>query len=200
MKTDVEELGPTRVKLTIEVPFEELKGSLDKAYREVGRQVRVPGFRPGRVPPRIIDQRFGRGVVLEQAVNEAVPQLYGQALQENDVFALGQPDLEITKLDDGKELAFTAEVDVRPKFEIPDLTGLPVTVDTAVVTPDEVEEYIGGLRERFASLKGVDRPVAGRRLHLDRPVRLGGRGAGRGRPGERLLLPGGQRLAAGRPG
>ena len=121
--------------------------------------MRVPGFRPGRVPPRIIDQRFGRGVVLEQAVNEAVPQLYGQALQENDVFALGQPELEITKLDDGKELAFTAEVDVRPKFEIPDLTGLPVTVDTAVVTPDEVEEYIGGLRERFASLKGVDRPV-----------------------------------------
>ncbi len=159
MKTDVEELGPTRVKLTIEVPFEELKGSLDKAYREVGRQVRVPGFRPGRVPPRIIDQRFGRGVVLEQAVNEAVPQLYGQALQENDVFALGQPDLEITKLDDGKELAFTAEVDVRPKFEIPDLHGLPVAVDNAVVTPDEVEEYIGGLRERFASLKGVDRPV-----------------------------------------
>jgi trigger factor len=159
VKTDVEELGPTRVKLTIEVPFEELKGSLDKAYREVGRQVRVPGFRPGRVPPSIIDQRFGRGVVLEQAVNEAVPQLYGQALQENDVFALGQPDLEITKLDDGKELAFTAEVDVRPKFETPELTGLPVTVDTAVVTPDEVEEYIGGLRERFASLKGVDRPV-----------------------------------------
>lgn len=159
MKTDVEELGPTRVKLTIEVPFEELKGSLDKAYREVARQVRVPGFRPGRVPPRIIDQRFGRGMVLEQAVNEAVPQLYGQALQENDVFALGQPDLEITKLDDGKELAFTAEVDVRPKFDIPDLQGLPVTVDTAVVTPDEVEEYIGGLRERFASLKGVDRPV-----------------------------------------
>ena len=73
MKTDVEELSPTRVKLTIEVPFEELKSSLDKAYREVARQVRVPGFRPGRVPPRIIDQRFGRGVVLEQAVNDAVP-------------------------------------------------------------------------------------------------------------------------------
>ncbi len=159
MKTDVEELSPTRVKLTIEVPFEELKSSLDKAYREVAKQVRVPGFRPGRVPPRIIDQRFGRGVVLEQAVNEAVPQLYGQALQENEVFALGQPELEITKLDDGKELAFTAEVDVRPKFDLPDLTGLPVTVDSAVVTPDEVEEYIGGLRERFASLKTADRPV-----------------------------------------
>jgi trigger factor len=159
VKTDVEELSPTRVKLTIEVPFEELKSSLDKAYREVAKQVRVPGFRPGRVPPRIIDQRFGRGVVLEQAVNDAVPQLYGQALQENEVFALGQPELEITKLDDGKELAFTAEVDVRPKFDLPDLDGLPVTVDSAVVTPDEVEEYIGGLRERFASLKTADRPV-----------------------------------------
>jgi trigger factor len=159
VKTDVEELSPTRVKLTIEVPFEELKSSLDKAYREVARQVRVPGFRPGHVPPRIIDQRFGRGAVLEQAVNEAVPQFYGQALQDNDVLALGQPDLEITKLDDGKELAFTAEVDVRPKFDIPDLQGMPVTVENAEVSPDDVEEYIGGLRERFASLKGVDRPV-----------------------------------------
>ncbi|HTT49774.1 MAG TPA: trigger factor [Streptosporangiaceae bacterium] len=175
MKTDVEELSPTRVKLTIEVPFEELKPSLDKAYREVARQVRVPGFRPGRVPPRIIDQRFGRGVVLEQAVNDAVPQLYGQALQDNDVFALGQPDLEITRLDDGKELAFTAEVDVRPKFDLPDLTGLPVTVDSAVVTPDEVEEYIGGLRDRFASLKSADRTVQqGDYTSIDLSASVGG--------------------------
>ncbi len=175
MKTDVEELSPTRVKLTIEVPFEELQSSLDKAYREVAKQVRVPGFRPGRVPPRIIDQRFGRGVVLEQAVNDAVPQFYGQALQDNEVFALGQPDLEITKLDDGKELAFTAEVDVRPKFEIPDLTDLAVTVETAVVTPDEVEEYIGGLRERFASLKNADRAVAeGDYTSIDLSASVGG--------------------------
>jgi trigger factor len=159
VKTDVEELSPTRVKLTIEVPFEELKSSVDRAYREVARQVRIPGFRPGRVPPRIIDQRIGRGAVLEQAVQEAVPELYGKALEENDVFALGQPSVEITKLDDGKELAFTAEVDVRPKFDIPDITGMPVTVDNADVDPDQVEEYIGSLRERFASLKGADRPV-----------------------------------------
>ncbi len=159
MKTDVEELSPTRVKLTIEVPFEELKPSVDRAYREVARQVRVPGFRPGRVPPRVIDQRIGRGAVLEQAVQDAVPQLYGKALEENDVFALGQPSVEITKLDDGKELAFTAEVDVRPKFDIPDIDGMPVTVENADVDPDQVEEYIGALRERFASLKGTDRPV-----------------------------------------
>lgn len=159
MKTDVEELSPTRVKLTIEVPFEELKPSLDKAYREVAKQARIPGFRPGHVPPRIIDQRFGRGVVLEQAVNDAVPQFYGKALEDNDVLALGQPELEITRLDDGEQLAFTAEVDIRPKFDLPDLTGMPVTVDDAMVGPDEVEEYIAGLRERFASLKGVDRPA-----------------------------------------
>ena len=159
MKTDVEELSPTRVKLTIEVPFEELKPNVDRAYREVARQVRIPGFRPGRVPPRVIDQRIGRGAVLEQAVQDAVPELYGKALQENDVFALGQPAVEITKLDDGKELAFTAEVDVRPKFDIPDIDGMPVTVENADVDPDQVEEYIGSLRERFASLKGADRPV-----------------------------------------
>jgi trigger factor len=159
VKTDVEELGPTRVKLSIEVPFEELKPNLDKAYREVARQVRIPGFRPGRVPPRIIDQRLGRSVVLEQAINDALPELYGKALEEGDVLALGQPQLEITNLDDGKELSFTAEVDVRPKFEVPDLEGMPVTVDNAEVTPDDVEEYLSGLRERFASLKGVDRPA-----------------------------------------
>jgi trigger factor len=159
VKTDVEELSPTRVRLTIEVPFEELKPSLDRAYREVARQVRIPGFRPGRVPPRVIDQRVGRGAVLEQAVNDAVPQLYGKALEEHDVFALGQPEVEVTKLDDGKELAFTAEVDVRPKFDIPDIDGMPVTVESADVTPDQVEEYIGTLRERFASLKGTDKPA-----------------------------------------
>ena len=168
MKTDVEELSPTRVRLTVEVPFEELKPNLDHAYREVGKQVRVPGFRPGRVPPRVIDQRVGRGAVLEHAVNDAVPELYGKALQEHEMFALGQPDVEITKLDDGKELTFTAEVDVRPKFDLPDIDGLPVTVDDADVTDEQVDEYLGALRERFASLKGTDRPVeAGDYVSID---------------------------------
>ena len=176
MKSDVEELSPTRVRLTVEVPFEELKPSLDRAYREVAQKLRVPGFRPGRVPPRVIDQRLGRGPVLEQAVNDAVPQLYGQALEEHDVYALGQPQLEITKLDDGKELAFTAEVDVRPKFDLPDIDGLPVTVDDAQVTPDQVEEYIGGLRERFASLKGADRPAGpGDFVTIDLSAQVGGK-------------------------
>ncbi|HEX9066849.1 MAG TPA: trigger factor, partial [Streptosporangiaceae bacterium] len=159
MKTDVEELSPTRVRLTVEVPFDELKPSLDQAYREVGRQVRIPGFRPGHVPRQVLDQRVGRGAVLEHAINEAVPDLYARAVREAQVSALGQPEVEITKLDDGTEIAFTAEVDVRPAFEIPDLAQLHVTVDDADVSPDQVEEYLGALRERFASLRAASRPA-----------------------------------------
>jgi trigger factor len=159
VKTDVENLSPTRVRLTIEVPFEELKANLDKAYREVARQVRVPGFRPGHVPPRVIDVRIGRGVVLEQAVNDAVPELYSKAVAEHDVVPISQPEVEVTRLDDGKGLAFTAEVDVRPSFDLPDLDALSVTVENADVDADQVEEYLGSLRERFASLRTVDRPA-----------------------------------------
>ena len=159
MKTDVEELSPTRVRLSVEVPFDELKPSLDKAYREVGRQVRIPGFRPGRVPPPVIDRRVGRDVVLNQAVNDAIPDLYAKAVADGDVYALGQPEVEITSLDDGKELTFTVEVDIRPKFDLPDLSSLAVTVDDTLVTPDEVAERLAMLQDRFASLKGVQRPV-----------------------------------------
>src|SRR5580704_14933920 len=159
VKTDVEELSPTRVRLSVEVPFDELKPSLDKAYREVGRQVRIPGFRPGRVPPPVIDRRVGRDVVLNQAVSEAIPDLYAKAVADGDIYALGQPEVEITSLDDGKELTFTVEVDIRPKFELPDFSTLSVTVDNTVVTPDEVAEDHAALQERFASLKGVQRAV-----------------------------------------
>ena len=176
MKTDVEELSPTRVKLTIEVPFEELKKSLDQAYREVARQVRVPGFRPGKVPPRIIDQRVGRSVVLEQAINDAVPELYSKAVAEHEVVPLGQPEVEVTKLDDGKELSFTAEVDVRPRFDLPDLETVAVTVDNAEVSPDQVEEYLKTLRERFASLKTVERPAeSGDYVSIDLSATVNGR-------------------------
>ena len=159
MKTAVEELSPTKVRLSVEVPFEELKPSLDKAYREVAKQARIPGFRPGKVPPRVIDMRIGRGAVLSEAVNDALPELYSKAVQEAEVFTLGSPDVEITELEDGKELTFTAEVEVRPKFELPDLSTLSVTVDNAVVTPDDVEAYLDSLRERFGSLKAAQRPA-----------------------------------------
>ncbi|ACY97104.1 trigger factor [Thermomonospora curvata] len=157
MKTDVEELSPTRVKLTVEVPFEELKPNLDKAYKEISKQVRIKGFRPGKAPAPLIDRYIGRGAVLQEAVNDALPELYGRAVEASEIFVLGQPEVEITKLDDGKEMTFTAEVDVRPKFQVPDYDNLEVTVDEAKVTDEEVEETLGNLRERFASLTTVER-------------------------------------------
>ena len=159
MKTDVEELSPTRVRLTIEVPFEELKPNVDRAYREVARQVRVPGFRPGRVPPRVIDQRFGRGPVLEEAINEALPDLYGKAINEAKLEVVGRPEVEVTDLTDGEALKFTAEVDVRPEFDLPEYKGLEVQVDDAEVGDEQIDEQIETLRKRFGSLVGVERPI-----------------------------------------
>jgi len=160
VKSDLETLNPTRVKLTVEVPFEELKPSLDAAYRKIGGQVTIPGFRKGRVPPRVIDQRFGRDVVLEEAVNDALPRFYGQAVEENSVQVLGQPEVDVTDLADGEHLRFTVEVDVRPEFELPEYDGLEVTVDDAEVTDTDIDDQLEGLRERFATLTGVDRAAA----------------------------------------
>jgi trigger factor len=160
MKSAVETLGPTRVKLTVEVPFDELKPALDAAYKKVGQQVRVKGFRPGKVPPRIIDQYVGRGAVLEQAVNDALPGFYGNAVREQEVDTLGHPEIDVTQFADGDELVFTAEVDVRPDIELPEYDGLPVSVDDAEVTEEEVEEQLQGLRDRFATLAGVERVAA----------------------------------------
>jgi trigger factor len=159
VKSTVETLGPTRVRLAVEVPFEELKPSFDAAYKKIGAQVRIPGFRPGKAPARIIDQRIGRAAVIEEAVNTALPKAYGDAVRESGVRALGQPDIEVTSLDDGKQLAFTAEVDVRPEITLPDLTGVAVTVDDVSVSDEEVDAELDSLRERFATLTGVERPV-----------------------------------------
>jgi trigger factor len=159
VKSAVETLSPTRVKLTVEVDFDELRPNLDSAYRKVAGQIRIPGFRPGKVPPRIIDQRIGRGAVLEEAVNEAIPQFYGQAVDEAEVRVLSQPDIEVTHFADGEQLSFTAEVDVRPKLELPELEGVPVTVDDVVVTDADVDEQVNGLADRFATLTTVERPT-----------------------------------------
>lgn len=157
MKTAVEELSPTRVKLTVEVPFEELEPSLKAAYKKVAQQVRVPGFRPGKVPARIIEQRFGRAVVLEETLNDALPKLYGQAVDETDVFPVSRPEIEVTKIEDGKEVEFTAEVDIRPAFDIPDYEGIEVTVPSAEVTDADIDAQLDALRQRFATLTGVER-------------------------------------------
>ncbi|HEY0698033.1 MAG TPA: trigger factor [Micromonospora sp.] len=157
MKSTVETLSPTRVRLAIEVPFVELEPSLKKAYREIGRQVTVPGFRQGKIPPAVIDQRVGRGTVLNEAVQEAIPENIGAAVREHDVKTLGRPEVEITEFSDGEALKFTAEVDVRPELTLPDLAGLEVTVDELKVDDSEIDEQVKSLRERFATLKTVER-------------------------------------------
>ncbi|HEX3816090.1 MAG TPA: trigger factor [Mycobacteriales bacterium] len=159
MKSTVETLGPTRVRLAVEVPFDELTPSVQRAYKKVAGQVRIPGFRPGKAPARIIDQRVGRGVVLEEAVQDAVPRAYADAVEETGAKVIGQPDIEVTKIDDGDLLAFTAEVDVRPEFELPDVESISVTVDPTEVTDEDIDTQVGQLRDRFAVLKGVERAV-----------------------------------------
>ena len=119
MKSAVETLSPTRAKLTVEVPFEELKPSLDAAYKQIAKQINVPGFRRGKVPPAVIDRQVGRGAVLDQAINEVVPQKYMEALQANDLQPIAQPDIEVTKFEDNEALEFTAEVDIRPEITPP---------------------------------------------------------------------------------
>ncbi|MEU0992247.1 trigger factor [Streptomyces sp. NPDC005953] len=157
MKSAVETLNPTRVRLTVEVPFEELKDSLDAAYKKINQQVTVKGFRKGKVPARVIDQRFGRGAVLEEAVNDALPKFYTEAVNEAEINPLGQPEVDITELKDGDTLNFTAEVDIRPEIEIPDYSGIEVTVDSVEVTEEDIDKAVEQLRERFASTSPVER-------------------------------------------
>ncbi|HEV2087677.1 MAG TPA: trigger factor [Cryptosporangiaceae bacterium] len=159
MKSTVETLSPTRVRLAVEVPFEELKPNLERAYRTIAGQITIPGFRKGKVPPRLIDQRVGRAAVLEETLNEAIPAHYSDAVREHSVKVIGHPEVDVTELVDGEKVTFTAEVDVRPEIELPAFSDLVVTVDEIEVTDAEVDEQVGNLRERFAILKAVDRPV-----------------------------------------
>jgi trigger factor len=164
VKSAVETLNPTRVKLTVEVPFDELKPSLDAAYKTIGSQLNVPGFRAGKIPARIIDQRVGRGAVLQEAVNDALPRFYGQAVEENKIHPLGQPEVDVTELpaEQGQDLKFTIEVDVRPELDLPDYDGVQVEVDVVdgEATAADIEQRMTALRQRFGTLTGVERVAA----------------------------------------
>lgn len=159
MKSTVERLTPTRVRISVEVPFAELQGDFDRAYKQLAQQVRLPGFRPGKAPAKLLEARVGRGAVLEQVVNDALPARYSEAVTTEELRPLGQPEIEVTKIEDGEELTFTAEVDVRPDIDLPDLSELKISVDPIVVADDEVEAELAGLRARFGTLKGVERPA-----------------------------------------
>ena len=160
MPSTVEQLSPTRVKITVEVPFADLKPSMDQAYAEVAKSVNIPGFRRGKVPPVVIDQRFGRGVIIQEAFNNSWQNFYGDAVTENKLSPLAQPDVEVTKLEDGDVIEFTAEVDVRPEFDLPDFSTLQAQVDALDVPDTLVDSQVDVLRNRFGSRETVERPAA----------------------------------------
>jgi len=160
VKYAVETLNPTRVKLSVEVPFDELKPSVDAAYKKIASQIAVPGFRKGKVPSMIIDQRVGRDTVLVEAVNEALPTLYMKALEDNDITPLSQPEMEMDTIEDGAAVTFRAELDVAPKIALPEFHGLEAEVDDIAVEDAVIDEQVDNLRQRFGSLNPVDRAAA----------------------------------------
>lgn len=159
MKSTVEHLSPTRVRINVEVPFDELKPNFDRAYRKLAQQIRVPGFRPGKAPARVIESRIGRAPILDEVVNEAIPTKYMEAVSTSEVKAIGRPDIEVTKIEDGDLVAFTAEVDIRPEITLPAFGELSVSVDDVELTDAEVDEQLDELRARFGTLTGANRPA-----------------------------------------
>lgn len=161
MKSAVETLNPTRVKLTVEVPYEELKPSLDAALKDLSHQIHLPGFRPGKVPARLIEQRIGKGAIIAEAVQGALPDFYGQAVESEKLRPLGPPEVDIVDMpeDDGEALTFTAEVDVRPEITLPAFEDLVIEVDVLddEAVGAEAESRMTLLRQRFGALTDVDR-------------------------------------------
>lgn len=160
MKSTVEKLSPTRVKLSIEVTFDELSPHVDGAYKTLSEKINIPGFRKGKVPTAMIDQRVGRGAVLDEAINAALPTFYSQAAKENDVLVIGRPEVEITELKDKENFSFTVEVDVRPEISLPNFSEIKIEVDDVKVSDSDIDEQIQSLRTRFGTLTTVEKNVA----------------------------------------
>lgn len=160
MKSAVEKLSPTRVKLSIDVPFTELKPHIDGAYKSLSEKITIPGFRKGKVPSAMIDQRVGRGAVLDEAINAAIPTFYSQAAKDNDVLVIGRPTVEVTELKDNENFTFTIEVDIRPEIALPNFSEIKLEVDDVKVTESDIDEQVQALRTRFGTLTTVEKVVA----------------------------------------
>jgi len=160
VKSTIETLSPTRVRLDIEVEFSEMSSHVADAYKKVATQVNIPGFRKGKVPAAMIDQRVGRGTVLDEAINAALPDFYGKAAREHSVAVLGRPVVDVKEFVDNEKLLFTVEVDVRPEVKLPDFSAITIEVEDLVVSDADVDEQVEELRTRFGTLTSVERAVA----------------------------------------
>ncbi|MDO8645218.1 MAG: trigger factor, partial [Candidatus Planktophila sp.] len=159
MKSTIETLSPTRVRLEIEVEYSEMSSHVADAYKKIATQVNIPGFRKGKVPAAMIDQRIGRGTVLDEAINAALPDFYGKAAQEHSVAVIGRPVVDVKEFVDNEKLAFSVEVDVRPEVTLPDFSTITIDVDDIVVSDADVDEQIESLRTRFGTLTTVERAI-----------------------------------------
>ncbi len=164
MKTTVERLAPTRVKLNIEVSPEEFKPSLDHAYEHIAETVNIPGFRKGKIPAAILDQRVGRGAILAHAINDGLDGIYRMAIEAEKLRPLGPPSANVVSAPDEKtfagNLVVAIEVEVRPEIKLPEIKGMKVTVDAIKVTDEEIDAELERLRARFGTLKTIERPAA----------------------------------------
>ncbi len=159
MKSSVEVLSPTRVRLDVEVAYSELEPHVAVAYKKVAAQVNIPGFRKGKIPASMIDQRVGRGAVIDEAINSALPEFYGQAAREHKVAVIGRPEVDVKEFVDKDKLVFTVEVDVRPEVKLPDFSKMTVEVDDVKVEDSDVDEQVESLRTRFGTLTTVEREI-----------------------------------------
>ena len=163
MKTTVEKIENTRAKLTIAVEPEELRPAIDQAYKTVAEQISVPGFRKGKVPSTIIDQRIGREEILNQAVSESIDGFYRQGVAEAGIRPLGRPQADVTAWPEVKDfsgdLVLEIQVDVRPDFDLPEVEGRTIRVDAIEAGDGAVQKELDELRGRFGTLVTVDRPA-----------------------------------------
>jgi trigger factor len=159
VKTSVERVDDTTVKLSVTVEASRVDAAIDEAARELGRSVKIPGFRPGRVPRRVLESRLGRGALLQEAVRDALPQFYSEAVQAEDLQVVSSPELDVETFDGGKDASFTATVEVRPEIAVPDLSGVQVAHPDWEVTDEELAQQLDAMRERFAEIETVQRPA-----------------------------------------
>jgi trigger factor len=159
MKAVAEPLEGNKVKLSIEVDEQEFEKAIDAAFRKIAREVRVPGFRPGKAPRRLLEARLGRETGRQQALSDALPDYYAQALRDTDVDAIAAPEIDITAGREEGPLAFDAVVEVRPQLKLAGYTGLRVTVPNPAVTDEDIEAQVDRLRANFGELTEVDRPA-----------------------------------------
>ena len=159
MKSAVEKISDTRSKLNIEVTFEELSPYIAKANKALSEKMTVPGFRKGKVPAALVEQRVGRAAILDEAINLSMGDFYSTAKKEHAVAAIGRPQVDITELVDKEKFSFTVEVDVRPEVTLPNFSEMTLTVEDVVVGDAEVDEQVDALRARFGTLTTVEKAI-----------------------------------------